>query len=129
MKLAKETSSETSPRKRRGKPYAPRSTGWKSTSTGASAIELEFALVRENHPKPILTIREPRARGRGFQKIRLADHDCTLEPGVIYRWVIAVVRDPASRSRDIVSSARIQRVPPLPLARPHAADYALGGIW
>lgn len=100
---------------------------WFQTAPAETAFEL--TLLRPGRPAPLLEVRLENARRAGLRRLRLADHGCTLEPGVEYQWVIALVRDPASRSRDIVSSGWIKRRAPLSLAGPSAAEYAAHGVW
>lgn len=97
--------------------------------TRPAEVPCEFALLRENQAEPVLRVAFKDARRAGWQQLSLAAHAVTLEPGVEYQWVVALVRDPGNRSRDIVSSAWVQRVPALAGGRPTPQDYAAHGIW
>ncbi len=97
--------------------------------TRAADVPFEFALLRPQQAEPVLRISSKSAHRAGLQHLAMAEHGVTLEPGVEYQWVVALIRDPANRSRDIVSSGWIQRVPPLPMGRPTPQDYATHGIW
>jgi hypothetical protein len=69
-----------------------------------------FTLEDTRHFKPVIqvTLKEPTRPG--VQMIRLGDYDKTLEEGVQYRWHIAVVVDPDSRSKDIHAMGVIERI-------------------
>jgi hypothetical protein len=77
--------------------------------TKPARLPFEFALLRPGEARPVLTLHLPDGRRAGFQRIRLAEHDVKLEPNVDYQWVVALIRDPKSRSRDILSSGWIRR--------------------
>lgn len=77
--------------------------------TKPAPLPFEFALLRPGEAKPVLALHFPDGRRAGFQCIRLAEHGVHLEPHVDYQWVVALIRDPKSRSRDILSSGWIRR--------------------
>ena len=101
-------------------------------------LPLELTVMDPRHAQPLLETPLPAPRQGGIQRVRLVDHGVRLEPGVAYRWFIAVVTDPGRRSRDILSGGAIERVD-LPdalqsrLAAARAQDkpavYAEGGYW
>ncbi len=45
----------------------------------------------------------------GFHVFDLSEHDIDLEPGRVYQWSVALVRDKERRSKDIVGIATIER--------------------
>ena len=76
--------------------------------------------------------------GAGIHRIALGKQKVALEPGVPYKWTVALVSDPANRSQDVITSAAIQRVPlgkdleaALKNSAPgdKAAVYAQNGVW
>lgn len=103
-----------------------------------SPAGFEFAILEENSPKPLLLVKTSKASRSGIQAIRLADHGVSLETGVEYRWVVALVTDSENRSTDLVASGFIKRIEPSAELRDklaHApaeaqpAIYAAAGIW
>jgi hypothetical protein len=82
-----------------------------------------------------ITLQPPLAKG--IHAFRLADHNITLKPGVEYQWFVAVVRNPAQRSNDVLAGGTIKRVTDSPVqaqvkqASPAQlpALYAEAGIW
>jgi hypothetical protein len=82
-----------------------------------------------------ITLQPPIAKG--IHAFRLADHGIALKPGVEYQWFVAVVRNPAQRSNDVLAGGTIKRVTDSPVqaqlkqASPAqaAALYAEAGIW
>jgi hypothetical protein len=87
---------------------------------------------------PLLETTVPGPLAAGVHRVSLSEHGVRLAPGVDYRWFVALVRDPARRSQDVVSGAAIRYTPPGPeqsarlsAAPPaHAAHlYAESGLW
>jgi hypothetical protein len=82
-----------------------------------------------------ITLQPPLAKG--IHAFRLADHGVALKPGVEYQWFVAVVRNPAQRSNDVLAGGTIKRVTDSPVqaqvkqASPAQlpALYAEAGIW
>lgn len=102
-----------------------------------TAATVEIALVDPRQSAPVLerTVTGERA---GIQAFRLDDGTVRLEPGVAYEWSVAVVVDPAQRSRDVVTTGAVMRIelsPALrealavPDAERRAALLAGEGIW
>ena len=109
---------------------------WYQSKPAAASFEL--TLLEENKIKPVLQVKMERSAQSGIQRLNLADHGIKLELGVEYRWVVALVVDPANRSNDLVASGFIKRVEPskelqekLANAAPgdRPAIYAGAGIW
>jgi hypothetical protein len=74
----------------------------------------------------------------GIHRLRLERYNVMLNPNVIYRWTVALVVDPASRSQDIIASGTIQRFEPdgalkAALGQAEGWDkasiYAKKGVW
>ena len=109
---------------------------WFISSATPSPMELTVADPRGE--KPLMETRISPPGQPGVQRIRLADYGVRLAPGVSYRWFVAVVPDPARRSRDILAGGTIERVD-LPeelkgkLAQAGKAElpflYAEAGLW
>jgi hypothetical protein len=82
-----------------------------------------------------ITLQPPLAKG--IHAFRLADHGVALKPGVEYQWFVAVVRNPAQRSNDVLAGGTIKRVTdsqvPAQLKQASPAQlpalYAEAGIW
>ena len=60
--------------------------------------------------KPLLEITLKPPLAKGVHALRLADHGVTLTPGIEYQWFVAVVRNPAQRSNDVLAGGTIKRV-------------------
>ena len=102
------------------------------------SLPLELTVMDPRRTQPLLETALPAPRQGGIQRVRLSDHGVRLEPGVAYRWFIAVVADPGRRSRDILSGGAIERADlpdelraRLATAQPQQkpAVYAEGGYW
>lgn len=102
------------------------------------SLPLELTVMDPRRAQPLLETALPAPRQGGIQRVRLSDHGVRLEPGVAYRWFIAVVADPGRRSRDILSGGAIERIDlPTELqarlvtaqAQEKPAVYAEGGYW
>jgi len=103
-----------------------------------AAAKLEVTVINEQAVKPALEQELPAPAAPGIQRLRLADFNVKLQPGIEYRWHVSLVIDPKQRSNDIIASGTIQRVAPSPelQARMQGLDrresarvYAEEGIW
>lgn len=101
-------------------------------------VPFELTLLEDKKPHPILDVKLPDSHNAGIQRLKLSDYHVTLSPGVEYEWVVALVVDPDSRSRDVIASGCIERVVPSDelLARLTSVSkanlpeiYAEEGIW
>jgi hypothetical protein len=70
-----------------------------------------FTLEDTSQYKPVVERTLPAPTRAGIQMIRLSDFDHILEEQVQYRWHIAIVVDPESRSKDIHAMGLIERRP------------------
>lgn len=104
----------------------------------APGARVEFTLVDERFTEPKLEIALEGPIAAGLHAVALADHAVTLEPGVPYRWFIALVPDPRERASDILSGGVIERREPgaelthdleATGAAQEWAVYARHGIW
>jgi hypothetical protein len=87
---------------------------------------------------PLLDITLKPPLEKGVHALRLADHGVALKPGVEYQWFVAVVRNPAQRSNDVVAGGTIKRVSESEALQAQLrqapqsqlpAIYAEAGIW
>jgi len=80
--------------------------------SGPAGTRFELTVVEPKKPKPLLKVGADKADQPGIHRLLLSRYNITLTPGVIYRWTIALVPDPANRSQDIIASGTIQRTEP-----------------
>lgn len=106
--------------------------------SGETSLPVEIAIVDPNGTEPLLEKTLPTPVTRGVHRINLAEYGVKLAPNVAYRWSVTVVPDANRRSRDILSSAVVERVaPPAELtAKVSSAPkdrlpsiYAEAGMW
>ncbi len=71
---------------------------------------IEFVLNSEISVVPVLRKSIELPVKSGFHKMSMADHTIYLEPDVEYTWSIALVKNPESRSLDVVSSGSVKYV-------------------
>jgi hypothetical protein len=105
---------------------------------GKTDERIDFALIGVDPINPMLEVTLKSPFEPGIQRIRLADHDVKLLPGLDYQWFVRVVPNPDQRLYDRVVGGGIQRVEPsaeldakLAAAPQGDAHYALAeaGIW
>jgi len=101
-------------------------------------LSVEVSVVDPDADEPLLEQVFPGPLAAGVHRASLAEHGARLRPGVEYRWYVALVRDPARRSQDVVSGSAIRFEPPgselesrLSAATPgtSAHVYAESGFW
>jgi len=99
---------------------------------------IELTIIEEQAIYPILETRIPPPKQPGVQRIRLADYDVRLQPGVKYKWFVALVPDQDRRSKDILAWGEIERVEPTEKLQKDLAEmgrarsphvYAGEGLW
>jgi hypothetical protein len=99
---------------------------------------VEVVLTDRQSIKPLLAIRLDPPLRPGIQRVRLADYNMHLAPGVWYKWSVSLVRDEAQRSSDIRTAGTIERtVLPDELRKQLAQAntltaarlYAAAGLW
>ena len=71
---------------------------------------VEVILTDRQSVKPLLAIRLNPPLQPGMQRVRLADYNTHLAPGVLYKWSVSLVRDAAQRSYDVTTAGTIERV-------------------
>jgi Domain of Unknown Function (DUF928) len=98
---------------------------------------IEIVVVDPRRPGPLVEA-VVLAERAGVQAFELARYGVRLEPGVAYEWSVAVVADPAQRSRDVVAGGVVQRMEPSAAlqslladtdAQRRAGSLAAAGIW
>jgi hypothetical protein len=106
--------------------------------SGSTSLPVELTVMDPQGVQPILETRVPAPVKPGVQRLRLADYNVRLSPGVAYRWFVAVVPDADRRSKDILAGGAIERVETpeelkAKLAQTAKKDqpsvYAEAGIW
>jgi hypothetical protein len=111
---------------------------WYLSERATGPVKFELTLIDEKSIDPLVDRQFAAPATPGLQRIRLADFGVTLEPGEEYQWSISVVPDAEDRSKDLVSSGWIERVPEpegfserLAAAGPSgaAAVYGAEGLW
>lgn len=105
---------------------------------GATTYPVELTITEDRAIQPLIETRISGPLQPGVQRVRIADYGMRLSPGVPYRWFVALVVDPNSRSRDNIAGGTIERIA-LPaelrtkLARAGKAQapniYAEAGLW
>jgi len=100
------------------------------------SIRVEFTLLDEDSVEPLVDTVLPTPKRAGVHRIRLADHGVTLAAGSEYEWSVSLVLDPNERSKDIVATSWIDRVPAsgelksrLASEGSTAAVFAEEGLW
>jgi hypothetical protein len=100
------------------------------------SIRVEFTLLDEESIDPLVQKVLPTPKRAGVHRIRLADYGVKLDPGAEYEWSVALVLDPKERSKDIVATSWIDRVPQSPELKSRIASegasasvYADAGLW
>jgi hypothetical protein len=102
---------------------------------------IEITVVDPKKSKPLLKVGSALADGKdggaGIHRLPLAKNKVTLDPGVTYKWTVALVPDPANRSQDVIASGTLLRLAPskelsAALSSPgadKASVYAQNGMW
>ena len=88
----------------------------------STTYPIELTVIDDQTIQPLIERRMSGPVQPGVQRVRIADYGRRLSPGVPYRWSVAVVVDPESRSKDILAGGFIQRI-----ALPEALRAQLAG--
>ena len=88
----------------------------------STTYPVELTIIDDQSIQPLVETRISGPLQPGVQRVRLADYGMRLSLGVPYRWSVALVVDPDSRSRDIIAGGVIERIA-LPEAAPHATGW------
>jgi uncharacterized protein DUF928 len=103
-----------------------------------TAFPVEVVVMDPGGIRPLLELTIAPPTHAGLHMIRLADHGIRIEPGIAYRWYVAVVPDAGRRSRDILAGGSVERIVPPPdlsatLERAGRDErvflYANAGLW
>ena len=100
--------------------------------SGPSRVPVEIRLAADDAAEPLLELRLEPPVGAGLHNLRLDRRGIRLEPGVTYRWFVALIPDPANRDADLVSGAAVRMAPAGSLAGPPAGlahALAAAGYW
>jgi hypothetical protein len=109
---------------------------WYLSETTSYDLELIVSVDRATEPMLVTRLRPP-ARP-GIQRVRLTDYNIRLEPGVAYRWFVALIPDAEHRSKDIIAGGGVERIPLSDDMRSQLAQveaervphlYAEAGLW
>jgi hypothetical protein len=76
-----------------------------------ASIRVEFTLLDEDGVEPLVEAVLPTPKRAGVHRIRLADHGVNLAAGTEYEWSVSLVLDQNERSKDIVATSWIDRIP------------------
>ena len=92
---------------------------WFLSDTVQESVEIAITDTRsiQDAAQPVLDIQIPGPVQPGVHAVDLSEHGVTLIPGVEYQWFVAVVVDPAQRSKDGLAGGALIR----------SDDAALGG--
>lgn len=78
--------------------------------SSSTTYPVEVTVMDPRAVDPLVETRVPGPVKAGLQRLRLGDLGVRLEPGVPYRWYVAVVLDPASRAKDVLAGGVVERV-------------------
>jgi len=106
--------------------------------SNSTSLPIELTVIDSKGIKPLLETKLPAPAKAGIQRVRLADYNIRLAPGVAYRWFVAVVPEADRRSKDILAGGAIERIEAseelkAKLANSKTNDtpfvYAEAGLW
>ena len=106
--------------------------------TGAAVSEFELTVTEPKKAQPLVSVRASSKLEEGIHSVSLARQKTSLDPKISYQWSVALIPDPANRSKDVIASGTIERVElPADLAAKlekaspaeRASLYAEGGYW
>lgn len=104
----------------------------------ATEYPIEFTLIEESAISPVVEAQIPSPDRTGIQRIQLSTYRVGLKDNAEYRWFVAVVADPNSRSKDILAGGFIEKIKTSDALRTRLAQgqddwapyvYAEEGIW
>ena len=97
--------------------------------TGPASAGFELIVTEPKKATPLISLRSSKNQEGGIHSVSLARLKKSLEPNVNYQWSVALIPDAKNRSKDVVATGEIQRVPapqdlaaksPAPPTRPNA---------
>src|SRR5262245_28430005 len=71
---------------------------------------VEIILTDRQSVKPLLVIHLDPPLQPGMQRVRLADYNMHLVPGVLYKWSVSLIIDATQRSHDVLMAGTIERI-------------------
>jgi hypothetical protein len=86
---------------------------WFHSRPVTNPVEVTIDTVDFSAGGPLLETTLKKSWPAGISALPLRDMGVRLKPGVIYRWSVAVVIDPAQRSGDVMASGLIQHARPV----------------
>lgn len=104
----------------------------------ATQYPIEFTLIEESAVSPVVEARMPSPSETGIQRIQLSTYRVRLKENSEYRWFVAIVPDPNSRSKDILAGGFIEKITTSEQLRTRLSEasddwaprvYAEEGIW
>src|SRR5262245_50794486 len=104
----------------------------------STSYPVDFTIIDARTVQPLIETRLSGPLQPGMQRVRLADYGVRLSLGVAYRWSVALIVEPARRSRDIIAGGAIERIAPSAELRGKMARtgkrrasyvYAESGLW
>ena len=103
----------------------------------ATALPTRFTLRNADTRDVVADVALSSPTTAGFWPIRFKDYGIVLDPGVDYRWVVRVIRNPDSPSEDLVAGGSIECCPeeliyldvPRVCTTDTVVEYAKNGIW
>lgn len=109
---------------------------WHLSAT--AGCQVEITLTDEQTIEPLLELNLSPPIKPGVQRVRLSDYGVRLTPGVQYQWAVALIPDPAHRSKDIVAASGIARITATEVLQANLTQtdktvvpalYAEAGLW
>lgn len=103
-----------------------------------TTVPIELTVTADKAATPLLETRLTPPSQPGIQRVRLADYDVRLAPGVRYRWFVALIPDANHRSQDILAGGSIEHTAPSDTLRTQLQQagkaqtpylYAESGLW
>ncbi len=104
----------------------------------STTYPVEVTIIDDQAIQPLIETRIRPPVQPGVQRVRLADYGVHLSPGMRYKWFVAVVVNPDSRSRDRLAGGTLERVELPEVLRAKLAQagkpkaphlYAEAGLW
>lgn len=75
-----------------------------------SSHPVEITLIEDNEIHPLFEQRVVSPEAKGVHALHLRDYDFHLEKDKVYKWFVAIIPDPDSRSKDILSWGAVKMV-------------------
>lgn len=76
------------------------------------AVNFEFTLVKKDETAPLLKTRVTSRENAGIHQLDLGAHGASLQPGIAYRWSVAMLSDKGSQSGSLIAGGMIERMDP-----------------